>query len=173
MSQSLEEQKRGCIGCSAVLAVVFTGAGFFVLGPWALAIPVAFAGLTWLGINSLERDAALKAATKKKPRGNRLQPRPAGRLHSSEGYQEPHWRLGESADSIPVTPDDLSEPDFNAGRVIRSGTDARSFTYVDANGVVTERTISPWKEYRRHVRGWCFSAGAERTFLKDRIEGGF
>lgn len=50
-----------------------------------------------------------------------------------------------------------------------------SFTYTDARGARSERVVEPW-EVRFDagawmLRGWCRTAGAERTFAVRRIEG--
>jgi len=57
----------------------------------------------------------------------------------------------------------------NLGEVLASGEEILHFEYADVNGVVTERAISSWAEYARHVRGFCLEAADYRTFRKDRV----
>lgn len=45
-----------------------------------------------------------------------------------------------------------------------------SFTYVDADGVVTDRTIVNWRSEGPYIRGTCVQRRQSRTFRKDRIE---
>lgn len=46
-----------------------------------------------------------------------------------------------------------------------------SFTYVDANGVVTERMVRNWRSTGRLIRGRCLLRNEIRSFRIDRIEG--
>lgn len=45
------------------------------------------------------------------------------------------------------------------------------FTYVDANGVVTERMVRNWRSTGRLIRGHCLLRQQFRCFRIDRIEG--
>lgn len=45
-----------------------------------------------------------------------------------------------------------------------------TFTYVDADGVVTDRTIVNWRSEGPYIRGICVQRRQSRTFRKDRIE---
>lgn len=45
-----------------------------------------------------------------------------------------------------------------------------SFTYIDRDGVVTDRVITNWVSNGPHILGWCADRRATRTFRKDRIE---
>lgn len=45
-----------------------------------------------------------------------------------------------------------------------------SFTYVDADGVITDRTIVNWRSEGAYIRGICVQRQQSRTFRKDRIE---
>ena len=45
-----------------------------------------------------------------------------------------------------------------------------SFTYVDAQGVVTDRQLRDWYSEGPYIKGFCLTAQATRTFRKDRIE---
>jgi hypothetical protein len=46
-----------------------------------------------------------------------------------------------------------------------------TFTYVDRDGVVTERRVSNWRSHRAYIEGVCLNRQEERTFRKDRITG--
>lgn len=43
------------------------------------------------------------------------------------------------------------------------------FEYVNANGEITDRSLTNWIEYVSHVRGYCSKREAVRTFRKDRV----
>jgi hypothetical protein len=45
----------------------------------------------------------------------------------------------------------------------------RAFEYVDADGVVTNRTITMWEKRGAYIVGYDKSRKAERTFRQDRI----
>ena len=46
-----------------------------------------------------------------------------------------------------------------------------SFTYVDADGVVTDRRVRRWKSDGAYISAVCLERRAKRTFRKDRIGG--
>lgn len=47
---------------------------------------------------------------------------------------------------------------------------AATFSYVDADGVVTDRDVRNWRSHGPHIKAHCLLAGASRTFRKDRID---
>ncbi len=59
--------------------------------------------------------------------------------------------------------------DFDPGPPIREGRGVLVFEYADVNGVVTDRVVSPWIEYRLYIRGHCLTAEGPRTFRKNRV----
>lgn len=44
-----------------------------------------------------------------------------------------------------------------------------TFTYVDVDGVVTDREVAHWFSRGQHLHAFCLERGASRTFRKDRI----
>lgn len=48
--------------------------------------------------------------------------------------------------------------------------DQATFTYVDADGVVTDREVRNWRSDGPYIKAFCLTAHASRTFRKDRIE---
>lgn len=62
-----------------------------------------------------------------------------------------------------------SAPYLSEYEIGESG-DRASFTYVDADGVITDRVIINWVSEGQYIRGLCLERHAARTFRKDRID---
>lgn len=97
---------------------------------------------------------------------------------SPYSYRGPQWGkatqarhsiLDDANFALKKSTTDTSDFKLNLGNPISSGESVLMFEYADANGVVTDRSVSGWTEYTHHIRGFCLSACDERTFRKDRV----
>jgi len=66
-------------------------------------------------------------------------------------------RMGDRAHALPPI-----------GDFQRRGSNAR-FTYIDVDGVVTDRTVTDWVSSGDYIDAYCLRRRAERRFRKDRI----
>lgn len=97
---------------------------------------------------------------------------PAGALASSvfEAIAQSHgFRKGRAASGLhPGLAGSVGRRSWK--RIGQTGKWA-SFTYVDVDGVVTERAVRNWRSTGRLIRGHCLLRDEFRCFRIDRIEG--
>lgn len=74
-------------------------------------------------------------------------------------------RSSKSPHSVSSLDDAISDPrwaEYDGGLRAR-------MTYVDSDGVITERTVRNWLSEGAYIRGYCEMRRQSRTFRKDRI----
>ena len=88
-----------------------------------------------------------------------------GRLGGRARHRDDGNRQGHGGDRYHAAPPQ-QDSRWRAGQAGRYAT----FTYVDADGVVTDRKVSNWRSDGAYVEAFCLDRRASRTFRKDRIE---
>lgn len=90
----------------------------------------------------LARKSSRRSPPRKQPTKRATPPRRASRTPATS---DPRWEDGEQGGFA-------------------------TFTYVDADGVVTDREVAHWFSRGPHLHAFCLDRGASRTFRKDCIE---
>jgi len=168
----------GCLGL--LIALIATPIAWMVVGPFALIIPLAVSVLMVFATRNA-------APTGKKSISNKEAIEQSARAlsdpsSSSYSYRGPQRggpsRPGSSILSgtgaaytvaIEDRYEDYRDDKIRLGRKLASGTSLLMFEYSDVNGVVTDRSVTDWTEFRHHIRGYCLTACGDRTFRKDRV----
>lgn len=126
---------------------------------WWYVIALSAAGFGFLGGRRYERiklgAISFDAGGKAKNSGVvlRVPAAPGGEIPRNRDYDD---------DFLDIEFDDR----WYAGETGKSAT----FTYVDADGVITDRRVGNWRSEGIYVRAYCLDRRASRTFRKDRIE---
>lgn len=99
-------------------------------------------------------------------------------FHDADGSIDTHYVKGSGfgrRDQTAFDSDDEFETDYEAiaddwrWSEGSSGSCAR-FTYVDRDGVVTDREVRNWRSSGAYINGVCIAGRGYRTFRKDRID---
>ncbi|WP_427792223.1 hypothetical protein [Brevundimonas diminuta] len=149
--------KNGC-GCLTALAALGAAVvGGFVLGPFFWVMPL---------IVLLAAGAAWPSFKKHQSAIEKVEVKTFAETFKSAAPQRSEVRVPFTV-TVPSLDDE--EESFELGPVLTEGEGFLEFEYADVSGNVTERLISPWREHAQHLRGYCHTAAAPRTFRKDRV----
>ena len=174
--QTATNQLTG-IGCAALVAtIILTPIAWIFIGFFSLIIPLSTCVLMALATHKLAKRVEASSDSKANvSRAAKALSDPGSPSYSYRGHQSGkatqarHSILDDAHFAPKKATTAKSDFTLNLGNPISSGESVLMFEYADANGVVTDRSVSDWTEYTHHIRGFCLSACDERTFRKDRI----